>query len=75
MEAFLSPEYKPKILEDTEKDTIGNEVYLDENNQAVKPEEMDIFELARRKGTKLADLDELKSEEELDYLRRVENRG
>lgn len=75
MEAFISPEYKPKILEDTEKNMNGNQVYLDENNQAIKPEDMDIFELARHKGTRIAELDELKSDEELDYLRRAENRG
>lgn len=36
---------------------------------------MDIFELAKIKGKRVEDLDELKSEEELDKLRRQYNRA
>ena len=36
---------------------------------------MDIFLLAKLKGTRVEDLDELRSEDELESLRRKHNRG
>lgn len=36
---------------------------------------MDIFELAKLRGTRIEDLEELKSDEERDYIRRQYNRG